>query len=98
MRAGSRFISPPAVTRLWLANICSARVEPERNRPQMKIGAPVGVRAWETGAGKARIRRSTKLSTEIGRAHVWTPVTNAHLVCRLLLEKKKQTNRILRPY
>src|SRR3546814_2308458 len=28
---------------------------------------------------------------EIGRAHVCTPVTNAHLVCRLLLEKKKQT-------
>src|SRR3546814_2555149 len=24
-------------------------------------------------------------ATEIGRAHVWTPVTNAHLVCRLLL-------------
>src|SRR3546814_10353287 len=29
---------------------------------------------------------------EIGRAHVWTPVTNAHLVCRLLLEKKKTDN------
>src|SRR3546814_3840831 len=28
---------------------------------------------------------------EIGRAHVCTPVTNAHLVCRLLLEKKKDT-------
>src|SRR3546814_2138617 len=27
---------------------------------------------------------------KIGRAHVLTPVTNAHLVCRLLLEKKKQ--------
>src|SRR3546814_7608890 len=26
---------------------------------------------------------------EIGRAHVRTPVTNAHLVCRLLLAKKK---------
>src|SRR3546814_9068030 len=26
---------------------------------------------------------------EIGRAHVGTPVTNAHIVCRLLLEKKK---------
>src|SRR3546814_7309169 len=26
---------------------------------------------------------------EIGRAHVCTPVTNAHLVCRLLLEKTK---------
>src|SRR3546814_10219235 len=29
------------------------------------------------------------LMPEIGRAHVCTPVTNAHLVCRLLLEKKK---------
>src|SRR3546814_9706272 len=27
---------------------------------------------------------------EIGRAHVCTPVTNAQLVCRLLLEKKKE--------
>src|SRR3546814_6241531 len=27
-------------------------------------------------------------TAEIGRAHVCTPVTNAHLVCRLLLEKK----------
>src|SRR3546814_3782447 len=26
---------------------------------------------------------------QIGRAHVCTPVTNAHLVCRLLLEKNK---------
>src|SRR3546814_10654941 len=33
-------------------------------------------------------------SREIGRAHVSTPVTNAHLVCRLLLENKTQsTNR-----
>src|SRR3546814_1653827 len=28
---------------------------------------------------------------KIGRAHVCTPVTNANLVCRLLLEQKKQT-------
>src|SRR3546814_1852002 len=27
---------------------------------------------------------------KIGRAHVCTPVTNAQLVCRLLLEKKKK--------
>src|SRR3546814_4107323 len=27
---------------------------------------------------------------EIGRAHVRTPVPNAHIVCRLLLEKKKK--------
>src|SRR3546814_7574950 len=30
---------------------------------------------------------------KIGRAHVCTPVTNAHLVCSLLLEKKKNTYR-----
>src|SRR3546814_5763440 len=30
--------------------------------------------------------------TEIGRAHVLTPVTNAQPVCRLLLDKKKQQN------
>src|SRR3546814_6795536 len=33
------------------------------------------------GVGEAMIR------AEIGRAHVRTPVTNAQLVCRLLLEK-----------
>src|SRR3546814_3808183 len=31
------------------------------------------------------------LRFEIGRAHVRTPVTNAHLVCRPLLEKTKKT-------
>src|SRR3546814_7463376 len=40
--------------------------------------APLG-RVVELGRQRAR---------EIGRAHVWTPVTNAHLVCRPLLEKK----------
>ena len=29
------------------------------------------------------------LLSQIGRAHVWTPVTCQNLVCRLLLEKKK---------
>src|SRR3546814_3197790 len=37
--------------------------------------------------GRAGVYRT--LGREIGRAHVSTPVTNAHLVCRLLLEKKK---------
>src|SRR3546814_8913681 len=35
---------------------------------------------------------SQPATCEIGRAHVLTPVTNAHLVCRLLLEKKKTTH------
>src|SRR3546814_9559272 len=29
-----------------------------------------------------------RLDVKIGRAHVWTPVTNAQLVCRLLLDTK----------
>src|SRR3546814_6718050 len=33
--------------------------------------------------------RTGRVRRQIGRAHVLTPVTNAHLVCRLLLEKKK---------
>src|SRR3546814_5383814 len=30
------------------------------------------------------------VADELGRAHVRTPVTNAHLVCSLLLEKQKK--------
>src|SRR3546814_1388762 len=42
-----------------------------------------------------RVRRGEcntmkRITIEIGRAHVCTTVTNAHLVCRLLLEKKTQ--------
>src|SRR3546814_6312311 len=29
--------------------------------------------------------------SQIGRAHVWTPVTNAHIVCPLLPEQKNKT-------
>src|SRR3546814_5899079 len=35
--------------------------------------------------------RGVSFGTEIGRAHVCTPVTNAHLVCPTLLEKKKKS-------
>src|SRR3546814_3274554 len=34
-------------------------------------------------------KNGSRCAPEIGRAHVCTPVTNAHLVCRLLLEQKK---------
>src|SRR3546814_3222937 len=32
-------------------------------------------------------------NSQIGRAHVCTPVTNAHLLCRLLLDTKKKTRK-----
>src|SRR3546814_10758003 len=46
------------------------------------VGGPVDIigREHDPDGGIVRLR------DEIGRAHVWTPVTNAHLVCRLLLE------------
>src|SRR3546814_5429542 len=37
--------------------------------------------------GTFRIQSGVLVPVEIGRAHVCTPVPNAHLVCRLLLEK-----------
>src|SRR3546814_7964783 len=37
----------------------------------------------------ARAKGLGETGVQIGRAHDGTPVTNAHLVCRLLLEKKK---------
>src|SRR3546814_1345053 len=36
----------------------------------------------------AKAKAPAKPRAQIGRAHVCTPVTNAHLVCRLLLAKK----------
>ena len=44
----------------------------------------------DLGFGVSEGKYSEKISGEIGRAHVWTPVTLIYLVCRLLLEKKKK--------
>src|SRR3546814_8610150 len=40
---------------------------------------------WQERAPK---QAGSRPGRKIGRAHVCTPVTNAHLVCRLLLENK----------
>src|SRR3546814_9723468 len=41
------------------------------------------------GLGYIKVGQQATTLSEIGRAHVCTPVTNAHIVCRLLLETKK---------
>src|SRR3546814_10759591 len=65
------------------------------------VGAVEGIVGRDVGGARFQIAASvyltglpanTKMShskvvAEIGRAHVCTPVTNAHLVCRLLVEK-----------
>src|SRR3546814_5795267 len=45
---------------------------------------------FKTSGVDPRLRTRVPMPQKIGRAHVCTPVTNAHLVCRLLLEKRKQ--------
>src|SRR3546814_7328582 len=40
---------------------------------------------WDRKTG-----RPIHTAIEIGRAHVCTPVNNAHIVCRLLLQQKKR--------
>src|SRR3546814_2033059 len=44
-------------------------------------------RPLESAAGRPLEIPVDTFYLQIGRAHVWTPVTNAQLVCRLLLEK-----------
>src|SRR3546814_5996674 len=59
----------------------------------------VGVQHQGAGNGDALALPAGEHVRKIGRAHVRTPVTNAHLVCRLLLEKKKKktsTNNVAR--
>src|SRR3546814_1462213 len=51
-----------------------------------RAGAPPG-----EGRGSRRVKsRPSGSGDKIGRAHVLTPVTNAHLVCRLLIEQSKE--------
>src|SRR3546814_8244506 len=68
----------------------SSRNPLREDRLQRKAqAAPREARAHER-ADAARGGDAVARRDEIGRAHVLTPVTNAHLVCRLLLEKKKK--------
>src|SRR3546814_9593144 len=48
---------------------------------------------YDPEAADRRMKRATFAKQQIGRAHVRTPVPNAHLVCRLLLEKKTQSTK-----
>src|SRR3546814_2989726 len=69
-----------------------------------RAGAAVADLAWRMAAGAPVLILcgpgnnggdgyvAARIASGIGRAHVWNPVTNANLVCRLVLEKKKSTN------
>src|SRR3546814_1299802 len=77
------FRSPQPEQRVRHGRQCAARQNVRRRcRGRMESNARPG----------HQLRRGMAQREEIGRAHVRTPVTNAHLVCRLPLEKKNKTN------
>src|SRR3546814_6091952 len=75
-----------------LAGVVLNDIGPEVNPAGLaRIGGYVGQgRSFSTWMHAARSLQGVKGTAfpgyEIGRAHVCTPVTNAHLVCRLRLE------------
>src|SRR3546814_6448959 len=52
--------------------------------------APLTETDLATSLYESCLKLKSEGKDEIGRAHVCTPVTNAHLVCRLMPEKKKK--------
>src|SRR3546814_16810282 len=66
---------------------------PFAGRPQAG-GTRLAQRHGELRHPGRRRALARRIGKEIGRAHVCTPVANAHLVCRLLLEKKNTSNDI----
>src|SRR3546814_10863927 len=91
-----RLALPLAALNLALLAIPLGAVNPRLGRSgDLLIAGLVGLlymnlinlsRGW---IGNGQLSFGVGVWLKIGRAHVCTPVTNAHLVCRLLLEKKK---------
>src|SRR3546814_1202067 len=84
---------PPQGRRRRTARKARFRVAGTQRRKRPADGGPIAVlspvlRCRVTGFRRRSITPTTPL-IEIGRAHVYTPATTAHLVCRGLLGKIK---------
>src|SRR3546814_3259794 len=66
-------------------------VVPVELTPHIKRGVVSMPHGWghDRPGAQLNVARSNPGVNKIGRAHVCNPVTNAHIVCRLLMEKKK---------
>src|SRR3546814_1251961 len=82
--AEARLLQRVADIEVGPAKLVVAKLEPETEQA-VDDDAVVGDDAVEIGL---RLARQVGFE-QIGRAHVCTPVTNATLVCRLLIDKKK---------
>src|SRR3546814_1805039 len=72
------------------APVAVAAAAPAEGGAAAEVQTEFDVILAAAGEKKINVIKEVRAITEIGRAHVCTPVTNAHLVCRLLLEQKKQ--------
>src|SRR3546814_7909273 len=71
----------------------SASISPHTATTLPSASTMAAATGWRLSTCAPRLTSTIK-GREIGRAHVRTPVTNAHLVCRLLLEKKNKNLKI----
>src|SRR3546814_7790069 len=69
--------SAPRSAAVTIARLRANRLRPTSCADRARFGAT------------SRDAHSSAATSEIGRAHVRTPVTNEHTVCRLLLETQK---------
>src|SRR3546814_3658305 len=105
-RSEPRTISPPANTfALAVWNLCLANTSPCTLTRPSSCSLMVCGSNHDAGLGRkpnATMTRSAGMICsepgKIGRAHVLTPVTHAHLVCRLLLEQKNNHLHTPRPH
>src|SRR3546814_9914877 len=84
----------------WSSDVCSSDLAFsiqawDPSGPPSPFGGGLGVFVFDDGV-EVGSGFFTPAWGEIGRAHVLTPVTNAHIVCRLLLEKKNIHSKLKR--
>src|SRR3546814_5043283 len=78
------FREDPAIGEAITAAFRAEEIEVLEHTQASQVAHEGGEFVLTTGHGDIR--------SEIGRAHVCTPVTNAHIVCRLLLANTNSTN------
>src|SRR3546814_5581341 len=84
MRAAGEILAELGVE--FEADVVSAHRMPEDMIAWGKEAAGRGIKVIIAGAGGAAHLPGMLASVKIGRADVCTPVTHAHIVCRLMLE------------
>src|SRR3546814_1808916 len=81
-------VYPAMAKALYITSGKWLRIAPEDSSTPLQTMSYWKARMSSGSLVSSASRPPCGIEKEIGRAHVCTPVTNAHIVCRLLLEKK----------